>query len=67
MAKLSLRNISKRFGDTQVIHDFSAEVDNGEFLVLLGASGSGKSTLLRIIAGLTDRQRRATSSSTTSG
>ncbi|WP_454699519.1 ABC transporter ATP-binding protein [Arthrobacter humicola] len=54
MAKLSLRNISKRFGDTQVIHDFSAEVDNGEFLVLLGASGSGKSTLLRIIAGLTD-------------
>jgi multiple sugar transport system ATP-binding protein len=54
MAKLSLRNISKRFGDAQVIHDFSAEVDNGEFLVLLGASGSGKSTLLRIIAGLTD-------------
>ena len=54
MAKLSLRNISKRFGDTKVIHDFSAEVDNGEFLVLLGASGSGKSTLLRIIAGLTD-------------
>jgi len=54
MAKLSLRNISKRFGDTQVIHDFSATVDNGEFLVLLGASGSGKSTLLRIIAGLTD-------------
>jgi multiple sugar transport system ATP-binding protein len=54
MATLSLRNISKRFGDTQVIHDFSAEVDNGEFLVLLGASGSGKSTLLRIIAGLTD-------------
>lgn len=54
MATLSLRNISKRFGDTQVIHDFSADVDNGEFLVLLGASGSGKSTLLRIIAGLTD-------------
>ncbi|WP_104137720.1 ABC transporter ATP-binding protein [Arthrobacter sp. ZGTC131] len=54
MAKLSLRNISKRFGDTRVIHDFSADVDNGEFLVLLGASGSGKSTLLRIIAGLTD-------------
>ncbi|WP_104043467.1 ABC transporter ATP-binding protein [Arthrobacter sp. ZGTC412] len=54
MSKLSLRNISKRFGDTQVIHDFNADVDNGEFLVLLGASGSGKSTLLRIIAGLTD-------------
>lgn len=54
MTTLSLRNISKRFGDTPVIHDFSADVDNGEFLVLLGASGSGKSTLLRIIAGLTD-------------
>jgi multiple sugar transport system ATP-binding protein len=54
MTKLSLRNISKRFGDTRVIDDFSAEVDSGEFLVLLGASGSGKSTLLRIIAGLTD-------------
>jgi multiple sugar transport system permease protein len=38
---------------TPRIHDFSADVDNGEFL-LLGASGSGKSTLLRIIAGLTD-------------
>ncbi|MDQ0707772.1 multiple sugar transport system ATP-binding protein [Arthrobacter woluwensis] len=54
MTKLSLRNIGKRFGDTKVIQDFNAEVDNGEFLVLLGASGSGKSTLLRIIAGLTD-------------
>lgn len=54
MTTLSLRNISKKFGDTEVINDFSADIDEGEFLVLLGASGSGKSTLLRIIAGLTD-------------
>ncbi|AIY02967.1 ABC-type maltose/maltodextrin transport system, ATPase component [Arthrobacter sp. PAMC 25486] len=54
MTTLSLRNISKKFGDTEVINDFNADIDAGEFLVLLGASGSGKSTLLRIIAGLTE-------------
>ncbi|MEM9427658.1 MAG: ABC transporter ATP-binding protein [Pseudomonadota bacterium] len=47
-----LDNISKSFGNVKVLHDLSLEVQDGEFLVLLGASGSGKSTALRMIAGL---------------
>ncbi len=44
--------VSKSFGAVKVLHDLSLEVQDGEFLVLLGASGSGKSTALRMIAGL---------------
>ncbi|MCY4006101.1 MAG: ABC transporter ATP-binding protein [Rhodobacteraceae bacterium] len=47
-----LDNISKSFGQVRVLHNLSLEVEDGEFLVLLGASGSGKSTALRMIAGL---------------
>ncbi len=49
---VTLDNISKSFGAVKVLHDLSLEVEEGEFLVLLGASGSGKSTALRMIAGL---------------
>lgn len=52
MATLSIENASKEFGDTQVLKDISLEVNEGEFLVLLGSSGCGKSTLLNVIAGL---------------
>jgi ABC-type sugar transport system ATPase subunit len=52
MAGLSLRNIVKRFGKTEVIHGISLDIDDGEFVVFVGPSGCGKSTLLRIIAGL---------------
>ncbi len=53
MAKVKLKGIRKVFGkDNVVIKDFSLEVPEGEFLVLVGPSGCGKSTLLRIIAGL---------------
>ena len=52
MAELSLRQLSKRFGPTQVIGDLSLEIASGEFAVFLGPSGCGKSTLLRMIAGL---------------
>ncbi len=44
--------VSKSFGNVKVLHDLSLDVQDGEFLVLLGASGSGKSTALRMIAGL---------------
>ncbi len=54
MASIELRNISKQFGTTPVIHDLSLEIDAGEFTVFLGPSGCGKSTLLRMIAGLED-------------
>ena len=56
MAAISLKNIVKRYGagkaEVQVIHDVSAEIGDGEFVVIVGPSGCGKSTLLRMVAGL---------------
>jgi len=56
MAAISFKNIVKRFGSgkaiVQVIHDVSAEIQDGEFVVIVGPSGCGKSTLLRMVAGL---------------
>ena len=52
MANVSLRDIFKSFGKTEVIHGISFDIDDGEFIVLLGPSGCGKSTVLRMIAGL---------------
>lgn len=49
---LTIRNVSKAFGDTPVLHDISLEVAAGEIVCLLGPSGCGKTTLLRIVAGL---------------
>ena len=56
MASISIRNVVKRYGSgakaNQVIHGVSAEVADGEFIVIVGPSGCGKSTLLRMVAGL---------------
>ncbi len=53
MANLSLRNIKKVYGrDTVAVQEFSLEIADKEFVVLVGPSGCGKSTLLRMIAGL---------------
>ncbi|HYE72148.1 MAG TPA: ATP-binding cassette domain-containing protein, partial [Blastocatellia bacterium] len=49
---LSVRHLTKYFGNELVLDDVSFSVAEGESLVLLGPSGSGKSTTLRIIAGL---------------
>jgi multiple sugar transport system ATP-binding protein len=52
MATVTLRNISKSFGDLQVIKGVSLEIEDRSFVVFVGPSGCGKSTLLRLIAGL---------------
>ena len=52
MAKLSLVDLRKSYGDTEVLHGVSMEIDDGEFVVIVGPSGCGKSTLLRMVAGL---------------
>ena len=51
-ATVSLRGVSKNFGDVQVIKGIDLEVRDGEFLVFVGPSGCGKTTTLRMIAGL---------------
>ena len=52
MAGLTLRDVRKSYGDTQVVHGVDLDIDDGEFVVFVGPSGCGKSTLLRMIAGL---------------
>ena len=52
MAQLSLKNVHKAYGQTEVIHNVDCAIDDGELVVIVGPSGCGKSTLLRMIAGL---------------
>ena len=52
MANVKINNVIKSYGATQVIHGVSADIEDGEFVVLVGPSGCGKSTLLRMLAGL---------------
>ena len=54
MAEVKFAGIEKRFGDTAAVSDFTLEIEDHEFFVLLGPSGCGKSTLLRMLAGLED-------------
>jgi len=55
LAELALEHVGKVYRNGyEAIHDFSLEIKEGEFLILVGPSGCGKSTLLRMIAGLED-------------
>ena len=54
MATVTLTNIRKSFGATEVIRGVDIDIAHGEFVVFVGPSGCGKSTLLRMIAGLED-------------
>ncbi len=52
MATVTLKNLRKSFGKTEVIHGVDIDIQDGEFIVIVGPSGCGKSTLLRMVAGL---------------
>jgi len=53
MAQVALQNITKVFDNgVRAVSDFTLDVANGEFMVIVGPSGCGKTTTLRIIAGL---------------
>ncbi|GAB5447553.1 ABC transporter ATP-binding protein [Gymnodinialimonas sp.] len=52
MAFLELKNVSQSYGETPVLKDINLEIQEGEFVVLLGFSGTGKTTLINLMAGL---------------
>lgn len=51
MASVTIRNVTKAFGDNVVLKEFNQTFEDGEFITLLGPSGCGKTTMLRMIAG----------------
>ena len=52
MARLSLKNLSKTYGEVAALRNVSLDIHDKEFFVLLGPTGAGKTTTLRCIAGL---------------
>jgi multiple sugar transport system ATP-binding protein len=52
MSSLSIQKVTKRFGANVALNDVSLDVNDHEFVVLLGPTGAGKTTLLRCVAGL---------------
>lgn len=52
MANVKITDVTKSYGDVEVMRDINLDIKDGEFVVFVGPSGCGKSTLLRMIAGL---------------
>lgn len=52
MGNISMRHVRKCFDTTEVIRDLSLDIQDGEFIAVVGPSGSGKSTVLRLLSGL---------------
>ena len=47
--KLEVKNLYKKFGETEILHGISFDVESGKALGLLGRNGAGKTTTIRII------------------
>ena len=52
MSNLKVQNLSKNFGQVKALSDISLDVQDGEFMVLLGPTAAGKTTTLRCVAGM---------------
>ncbi|TPL02173.1 ABC transporter ATP-binding protein, partial [Mesorhizobium sp. B2-4-14] len=52
MATVSLKKLTKRYGNIEIVHGIDLDITDREFIALVGPSGCGKSTTLRMIAGL---------------
>jgi nitrate/nitrite transport system ATP-binding protein len=52
MAFLELKNVSKKFGSSEVLKDINLSIEKGEFVAIVGYSGAGKTTFISLIAGL---------------
>ncbi|MBI4763466.1 MAG: sn-glycerol-3-phosphate ABC transporter ATP-binding protein UgpC [Deltaproteobacteria bacterium] len=52
MADVKIENVRKQFGEVVAVENFSLNIQDGEFIILVGPSGCGKTTILRSIAGL---------------
>ena len=52
MGAITIQELTKSYGETQVLKGIDLAINDGEFLILVGPSGCGKSTLMNCIAGL---------------
>lgn len=52
MSSIRMEHIQKSYGDKVVLKDFGMEIEQGEFISVIGGSGSGKTTVLKLINGL---------------
>ena len=63
---LKLKNVYTDIGGLQIIHNVSLEIEQGEFVALLGSNGAGKTTLFRTVAGVLKPNSGAKSAGATS-
>jgi len=52
MSSITIKNLTKSFGDTIAVDELSLHIEDREFLVMVGPTGAGKTTTLRCVAGL---------------